>query len=82
MSNGTTSGVPTRSREYIEWGEKKRVHHISSVAARKPWYGLPVTTGPLAFGCKITRTARTLLNPDGCQLDKAFYGITTDRSRL
>ena len=69
----------TNAWRYIEWGEEQEVHSIKSVASRKPWYSLPETNGSLALGCKIRNTARTLLNPDGCQLDKAFYGITPEQ---
>ena len=61
---------------YIQHGESKRVNRVRSVASRKPWYSLPETDGPLALGCKVNHTARTLINPQGCQLDKSFYGIT------
>ena len=66
----------TNALKYIEWGEQNRVNGIRSVRSRKPWYKLSETAGPLALGCKIRGTARALLNPGQCQLDKAFYGIT------
>ncbi len=66
----------TNALKYIEFGEQNQVDEISSVASRKPWYSLAETNGPLAMGCKIRGTARTFLNPERCQLDKAFYGVT------
>lgn len=72
----------TNALKYIEWGEQNRVNRISSVRSRNPWYGLPETDGPLALGCKIRGTVRTLLNPGQCQLDKAFYGITPQKDTV
>ena len=66
----------TNAFRYIQHGESMRVNQVKSVASRKRWYSLPETNGPLALGCKINHTARTLMNPQGCQLDKSFYGIT------
>ncbi len=68
--------------DYIEWGEKKKFNKRPTCKNRGKWWQVGILNNEIAYPSTHNPTWFVFFNADKLYMDKVFYGIESDKSKL